>query len=73
MKHKINWRLKLVVETFEHSTYGTNQSKFTKAPKVVKPTNKNYKTFGTFVFINPYTKVTECLCVCLCVCTEGSR
>ena len=44
-------RLKLVVETFEHSTYLTNQSKFTKVPKVDKPTNKKgyYKTFGTGV------------------------
>ena len=33
-------RLKLVVETFEHSTQCTNQSKFTEVPKVVKPTNK---------------------------------
>ena len=33
-------RLKLVVETFEHSTWLTNQSKFTEVPKVVKPTNK---------------------------------
>ena len=28
-------RLKLVDETFEHSTKGANQSKFTKDPKVV--------------------------------------
>ena len=33
-------RLKLVFETFEHSTYWSNQSKFNKAPKVVKPTSK---------------------------------
>ena len=34
------FKLKLVVETFEHSTKWTNESKFTKVPKVVKPTNK---------------------------------
>ena len=34
------YRLQLVVETFEHSTYWTNQSKSLKVPKVVKPTNK---------------------------------
>ena len=33
-------RLKFVVETFEHSTLLTNQKKFTKVPKGVKPTNK---------------------------------
>ena len=33
-------RLKLVVETFEHSTKRTNQSKFHKVPKDVKPTSK---------------------------------
>ena len=32
--------LKLVVETFAHSTQLTNQSKFIKVSKVVKPTNK---------------------------------
>ena len=32
-------RLQLVFETFEHSTE-SNQSKFMKIPKVVKPTNK---------------------------------
>ena len=34
------YRLQSVVETKEHSTYWTNQSKFTKVPKVVEPTNK---------------------------------
>ena len=33
-------RLKFVVETFKHSTKLTNQSNFTKVPKVIKPTNK---------------------------------
>ena len=33
-------RIKLLVETFKHSTYETNQSKFTKVPKVVETTNK---------------------------------
>ena len=35
-------RSKLAVksEMFRHSTKLTNQSKFTKVPKVVKPTNK---------------------------------
>ena len=33
-------RFKLVVETFEHSIFLINQSKFTKVSKVVKPTNK---------------------------------
>ena len=33
-------RLQLMVETFEHSTYWTNQSRFVKVSKVVKPTNK---------------------------------
>ena len=37
--HPIN-RLKLAVETFEHSTSLTIQSKFTIVPKVVMPTNK---------------------------------
>ncbi len=32
--------LNLVVKTFEHSTSRINQSKFTKVPKVVMPTNK---------------------------------
>ena len=32
--------LKLVVEIFGHSTWWTNQSKFNKVPKVVKPTDK---------------------------------
>ena len=35
-----NCRLKLVVETFKHLTYYTNQSQFTQVPKVVNPTNK---------------------------------
>ena len=30
----------LVVETFEHSTYLTNQSKFIESPQVDKPTKK---------------------------------
>ena len=34
-------RLKVVVETFEHSTKLANKSKFTKVPKVLKLTNKN--------------------------------
>ena len=40
-----HFRLKLVIKTFEHST---NQLKFTKATKVVKPTNKKtlLKIFG---------------------------
>ena len=33
-------RIKLMVATFEHSTKLTNQSKFIKVPKDVKPTNK---------------------------------
>ena len=33
-------KLKLVVETFEHSTLLTNQSKCTKVPKVIEPTNR---------------------------------
>ena len=33
--------VKLVVETFEQATKYSNQSKFTKVPKIVKPTNKN--------------------------------
>ena len=33
-------RLKLVVETFRHSTLLTKQSKYTKVPKVVLLTNK---------------------------------
>ena len=32
-------RIKLVVETFGNSTKWTNQSKFIKVNKVVKPTN----------------------------------
>ena len=36
-------RLQLVVKMCRHSTELTNQSKFTKAPKDVEPTNK--KTF----------------------------
>ena len=41
-------RLRLVVEMFAHSTKRTNQSKFTKAPKVVKPTirKRYYKAWG---------------------------
>ena len=34
------FKLKLVVETFEHSTQWTNQSKSNKVLKVVKPTSK---------------------------------
>ena len=34
------YRLKLLVETFGHSTKWTNQSKFNKKSKVVKATNK---------------------------------
>ena len=33
-------QIKLVVETYEHSTQYSNQSKFTKVPKVVKSSNK---------------------------------
>ena len=33
-------RLKLVVATFGHSAYYSNQSKFIKVSKVVEPTNK---------------------------------
>ena len=33
-------RLQSVVETFEHSTKRTNELKFTKVPKIDKPTNK---------------------------------
>ena len=33
-------RLQLEVETFEHSTWWTKQSKFTEVSKVIKPTNK---------------------------------
>ena len=39
------YRLKLLVKTFKHSTLLTNQSKFTKVPKVFKPTN-NKKLLG---------------------------
>ena len=34
--------LELVVKKFEHSTWWTNQLKFTKVFKVVKPTNSTY-------------------------------
>ena len=40
-------RLRLVVETFQHSTKRTNQSKLINRPKVVKTTNK--KTLVTSV------------------------
>ena len=30
------WRFKVLVETFEHSTSWTNQSKFTEVPKDFK-------------------------------------
>ena len=33
-------RLKLFVETFEHSTWWSNQLYFTEIPKIDKPTNK---------------------------------
>ena len=33
-------RLQLVVETFGHSTYETNQHNSIKVPNVVKPANK---------------------------------
>ena len=33
-------RLKLLVETFKHSSLRTNQSKFTKIPPANNPTNK---------------------------------
>ena len=39
-------RLKSVVITFEHSTYLTNQSKFTKVPKVVNSTTKKKSERG---------------------------
>ena len=46
-------RLQLVVETFGHSSWWTNQSKFNKVSKLVKPTisqqaNKKtlFKDFG---------------------------
>ena len=34
-------RLQLVVETFGHSTPGTNQSKLKKDPKVIESAKKN--------------------------------
>ena len=43
------YRLKLVVETFEHSIWLINQSKFTKFPKVVNSTRRLYQTLGTSV------------------------
>ena len=36
-------RLKLLVETFVHSTIWTNNQKINESPKVTKPAN--YKTF----------------------------
>ena len=53
-------RLKLLVETFEHSTLLTKQSKFTEVPKISKQTNKKtfYKTLGTSV-INAHCPLSE--------------
>ena len=47
-QNHIFYRLKLVVETFEHSSSWTNHLKYTKVPKVVKLTNKKMilKEFG---------------------------
>ena len=57
MIHKITpfCRLKLVDEKYEHSNYWINQSKFTKVPKIVRPTlrKSNYKTLGTGVINSP--------------------
>ena len=52
-------RLKLVVETFEHSTFWVNQSKFFKVAKVVKPMNerRNYKILGTIIINNPLAPI----------------
>ena len=48
-------RLRLVVETFEHSTKWINQLKFNKVPKIVKPMNtkRYYQTLGTSVINSP--------------------
>ena len=44
-------RIELVVETFEHSAYLTNQSKFTKSPNLLSQgiRKRYYKTLGTSV------------------------
>ena len=48
--HKQNnhfYSFKLVVETFEHSTKLTNQSKFTKSPTLLRQQVRKYKTLET--------------------------
>ena len=54
-------RLQIVVETFEHSTLWSNQSKFTKVPKVGKPTKKKsllIKLWGTSEINSPLSHLS---------------
>ena len=55
-------RLKFVVETFEHSIKITNQSNFTKVPKVFKPTNKKTLLYDFEDLYNKQLTVPLSLC-----------